>query len=359
MSGLIRLRGISKAYGTSPVLRELDLSVQRGTILALLGPSGCGKTTVLRLIAGLDVPDRGTIEIDGRVVTGGGVVVPPERRRVGMVFQEYALFPHLTVGGNVAYGLPRGTPSVEPRVREMLDLVGLAGLEDRMAYELSGGQQQRVALARALAQEPLAVLLDEPFSNLDADLRQQLREDMRVILRRTQTTAIFVTHDQEEALQIGDNVAVMNAGKVEQRGTPEEIYQQPSTRFIAAFLGRADFLPAKVTAEGLLTEAGLIPQFPPLEPGTPVDVLVRADDIRIEPGEGAVVVARLFKGMQNLYRLRLPSGRILHSLQDHGVLYPEGADVRAIIAPGHPLVCFPNGVAVLAAMKRRDPYAVR
>ena len=352
MTELIRCRALHKAYGALPVVRSLDLAVRRGTILALLGPSGCGKTTVLRLIAGLDMADGGAIEIDDRVVTGDGVMVAPERRRVGMVFQEYALFPHLTVAGNVAYGLPRGTPFPDPRVRELLDLVGLAGLESRMAHELSGGQQQRVALARALAQEPLAVLLDEPFSNLDADLRQQLREDMRAILRRTHTTAIFVTHDQEEALQIGDEVAVMNAGRIEQVGTPEEIYQQPRTRFIAAFLGRADFLPATVTPAGLLTEMGVIPQYPPLAAGTSVDVLVRADDIRIEPGEGALVVSRAFKGMQNLYRVRLPSGHVLHSLQDHTVIYPEGTAVRAIVAPGHPLVCFPNGVAVLAAMDR-------
>lgn len=352
MSELIRCRALHKAYGDLPVLRSFDLSVRRGTILALLGPSGCGKTTVLRLIAGLDVADAGSIEVDSRVVSGDGIMLAPERRRVGMVFQEYALFPHLTVGGNVAYGLPRGTSPPDPRVRELLDLVGLAGLESRMAYELSGGQQQRVALARALAQEPLAVLLDEPFSNLDADLRQQLREDMRAILHRTRTTAIFVTHDQEEALQIGDEVAVMNAGRIEQLGTPEEVYQQPRTRFIAAFLGRADFLPATVTPVGLLTETGLIPQYPPLAPGTAIDVLVRADDIKIEPGQGAIVVSRVFKGMQNLYRLRLPSGRVVHSLQDHTIIYAEGAAVRAIVAPGHPLVCFPNGVAVLAAMDR-------
>jgi len=351
MSDAIRLHGLRKSYGMLPVLQGFDLTVRRGTILALLGPSGCGKTTVLRLVAGLELADRGTIEIDGQVVTAPGVMVPPERRRVGMVFQEYALFPHLSVGGNVAYGLPRGRE--EPsRVAELLEMVGLAGLQDRMAYELSGGQQQRVALARALAREPLVVLLDEPFSNLDADLRQQLREEMREILERAHTTALFVTHDQEEALQIGDEVAVMDRGAVEQVGAPEVVYQQPRTRFIASFLGRADFLPATVTAHGLLTEVGLIPQRPPLGEGTAVDLLVRADDVAITPGDGAVVVSRVFRGMQNVYRVRLPSGQILHSLQDHTVSYPTGATVRVTIDPGHPLVCFPNGEAVLAEVER-------
>ncbi|MDQ7844639.1 MAG: ABC transporter ATP-binding protein [Armatimonadota bacterium] len=347
MSDAIRLRGLHKSFGALPVLRGFDLTVRRGTILSLLGPSGCGKTTVLRLVAGLEVPDAGTVEIDGQVVSGPGVMVPPERRRIGMVFQEYALFPHLNVGQNVAYGLP-GRSADPGRVAALLDLVGLAGLQDRMAYELSGGQQQRVALARALARDPLVVLLDEPFSNLDADLRQQLREEMREILLRTRTTAVFVTHDQEEALQIGDEVAVMHRGVVEQVGTPEAVYQQPRTRFIANFLGRADFLPATVTAQGLRTEVGLIPQRPPLAEGTAVDLLVRADDVAIAPGEGGVVVSRMFRGMQHLYRVRLPSGRILHSLQDHTVHYPPGATVRVAIDPGHPLVCFPNGEAVLA-----------
>lgn len=349
MSDAIRIRGLAKTYGGLLVLGGFDLTVRRGEILVLLGPSGCGKTTVLRLIAGLEVPDAGTIEVDGQAVSGPGVMVPPERRRVGMVFQEYALFPHLTVAQNIAYGLTRGTEDPS-RVTELLEVVGLRGLEDRMAYELSGGQQQRVALARAMAREPLVVLLDEPFSNLDADLRQQLREEMREILQRTHTTAVFVTHDQEEALQIGDQVAVLNRGSVEQIGTPEEIYQQPRTRFIATFLGRADFLSATVTRDGLLTEIGRIAQRVPLAEGTAVDVLVRADDVALASGDGGTVISRLFKGMQNVYRVKLRSGRVVQSLQDHTVRYAIGSSVRVIVDPGHPLVCFPNGEAILAEM---------
>jgi len=357
MSDAIRIRGLAKTYGGLLVLGGFDLTVRRGEILVLLGPSGCGKTTVLRLIAGLEVPDAGTIEVDGQAVSGPGVMVPPERRRVGMVFQEYALFPHLTVAQNIAYGLTRGTEDPS-RVTELLEVVGLRGLEDRMAYELSGGQQQRVALARAMAREPLVVLLDEPFSNLDADLRQQLREEMREILQRTHTTAVFVTHDQEEALQIGDQVAVLNRGSVEQIGTPEEIYQQPRTRFIATFLGRADFLSATVTRDGLLTEIGRIAQRVPLAEGTAVDVLVRADDVALASGDGGTVISRLFKGMQNVYRVKLRSGRVVQSLQDHTVRYAIGSSVRVIVDPGHPLVCFPNGEAILAEMVP-DPEPAR
>lgn len=345
----IRCEGLWKAYGRLPVVEDLTLAVRPGSIMALLGPSGCGKTTVLRLLAGLDMAGRGTIELGGQVVSGPGVFLPPERRRIGMVFQDYALFPHLTVGENVAYGIPRDDPDVAARVRELLDLVGLGGIERRMAYELSGGQQQRVALARALGRRPLVVLLDEPFSNLDADLRQQLREDMRDILRRTQTTTVFVTHDQEEALFMGDEVAVMYAGRIEQVGTPEQIFQGPRTRFVAAFLGRADFLPATVSAEGMQTEIGSIPLRPPLETGTAVDILVRADDIDITPADGpGVVVARLFRGTHFTYRVQLPSGRIVHSVQEHTTALEVGTRVLVAVDPGHALVCFPNGEAVVA-----------
>ena len=209
-----------------------------------------------------------------------------------------------------------------------------------------------------MARDPLVVLLDEPFSNLDADLRQQLREEMREILQRTHTTAVFVTHDQEEALQIGDQVAVLNRGSVEQIGTPEEIYQQPRTRFIATFLGRADFLSATVTRDGLLTEIGRIAQRVPLAEGTAVDVLVRADDVALASGDGGTVISRLFKGMQNVYRVKLRSGRVVQSLQDHTVRYAIGSSVRVIVDPGHPLVCFPNGEAILAEMVP-DPEPAR
>lgn len=333
-------------------MEGLNLTVLRGEVLALLGPSGCGKTTTLRLIAGFEVPDAGRVGIGGRLVAAPasgpeghparrGVFLPPEQRRVGMVFQDYALFPHLTVAENVAYGLKRGEDR-EVRVGEVLALVGLSGLEARLPHELSGGQQQRVALARALAPQPEVLLLDEPFSNLDAGLRTQVREEVRDILKVTSTTAIFVTHDQEEALFMGDRVAILNAGRLEQVGTPDEIFGAPASRFVADFMGPTDFVPGEVTPEGVRTEIGTLAQRVDLPVGTPVEVAIRADDVTLAPDStsAARVLARHFKGMVNVYRVRLPSGQIVHSLQAHTLTLAPGAPVRVQAEPGHPLACF-------------------
>ena len=214
--------GLAKAFGVVRAVDDFTLELEGGTIAALLGPSGCGKTTALRLIAGLERPDAGTVTVGGRELAGPGTFVAPERRRIGVVFQDYALFPHHDVAGNVAYALGRGADPA--RVREVLELVGLGEHGARPVHELSGGQQQRVALARALAPTPELILLDEPFSNLDAGLRERLREEVREIIRRAGVTALFVTHDQAEALSIAETVAVMRDGRVEQLGTPEEVY---------------------------------------------------------------------------------------------------------------------------------------
>ncbi len=226
MSSELVLAGLRKSYGDVLAVASVDLEVEAGSICALLGPSGCGKTTTLRLIAGLERPDAGKIAIGERTLNGDGAFVAPERRRIGMVFQDYALFPHLDVAGNVGYGL--GRKPDRGRVAEVLELVGLAGDAGRSVHELSGGQQQRVALARALAPTPELVLLDEPFSNLDASLRDRLRSEVRQILADAGVTALFVTHDQAEALSIADTVAVMNEGLIEQVGTPEEAYSRPA-----------------------------------------------------------------------------------------------------------------------------------
>lgn len=337
---VVRCVGLSKSFASTRAVDSLDLIARQGETLALLGPSGCGKTTTLRLIAGFEVPEAGRVEISGRLVVGPGVFLPPEQRRVGMVFQSYALFPHLTVAENVTYGLNR-TQARASRAREVLALVGLSGFESRMPHELSGGQQQRVALARALAPQPEMLLLDEPFSNLDAGRRVQVRQEVREILKASGTTALFVTHDQEEALFMGDRVGILNAGHLEQVGTPQEVFGVPATRFVAEFLGIPDFLPAWVTLQGLETELGLAqPQVKvPLPLGTQVDVLVRPDDLtlHLDPKGEARIVRSIFRGMDYLYHVALPSGREVRCLGPHTTRYFLDTSVRVELTPGHPL----------------------
>ncbi len=346
---LVTLSRVSKRYSpeAAPAVDRLSLTVGRGQILALLGPSGCGKTTTLRLIAGLETPDEGTVTIAGRVVADArrGLCVPPEERGVGVVFQDYALFPHLTVADNVGFGLA-GRPREErrARVRTVLDLVGLTDLADRYPHELSGGQQQRVAVARALAPAPAVVLLDEPFSNLDADLRAQMRDEVEKVLRSTGTTAIFVTHDQEEAFTIADRVGVLNAGRLEQLDAPETIYHQPATPFVAEFVGAADFIPGLVTSEGIVTELGVFSNLEGHEPGDKVRVMIRPDDVTFVPaadGE-AVIVRRYFRGSENLYCLALPSGHRVHSSQPSAAVHAVGTRVRPEAHVLH-VVTFPAG----------------
>lgn len=354
----VSCRNLSRSFGAIQAVASFDLTVHEGEILALVGPSGCGKTTVLRLIAGFETPSTGQVEIGGRVVAGPGVWLPPEQRRVGMVFQDYALFPHLSVAENVAYGLPKGHGRRQ-RVEQVLALVGLSGLETRSPHALSGGQQQRVALARALAPRPEILLLDEPFSNLDAAQRVTLREETREILKQGGVTGIFVTHDQKEALFMGDRLAVLHQGRLLQIGRPEEIFFQPATRFVARFMGETDFVSAEITPDGICTEIGWLPQRVSLPAGTPVDVALRADDVALKPdpqGE-AQVIARRFEGMAHVYRVRLPSGGVVHSLQPHTVVYELGTRVRVRIEPGHPLAWFPSHAAVSLETSHASPSA--
>jgi iron(III) transport system ATP-binding protein len=318
LAGII-CTGLRKSFGRKVAVAGLDLEAKPGKITALLGPSGCGKTTTLRLIAGLERPDSGTVQIGDRILSGNGSFVPPERRRVGLVFQDYALFPHLDVRQNLEYALPDS--SSPDRGSELLELVGLGGLERRYPQDLSGGQQQRVALARALAADPSAVLLDEPFSNLDASLRDRMRREVRQILLEAGATSIFVTHDQEEALSIADTVAVMREGRLEQVGSPEEVYSRPSSHWVAAFLGDAVVLPGTAHNGTVECELGSLSASPGFE--GEADVIIRPESIGLSAGPGparaathqGIVAGRDFYGHDQLLHVRLESGRTIRCRQ--------------------------------------------
>jgi iron(III) transport system ATP-binding protein len=332
--GWIRCRGLSKRFGDINAVAGLDLEAEAGRITALLGPSGCGKTTTLRLIAGFERPDAGQIELGAQTLSANGSFVPPERRRIGLVFQDYALFPHLDAAGNVAYAL--GSRD-EPRVRELLDLVGLGDSGHRHPHELSGGQQQRVALARALAADPAVILLDEPFSNLDATLRDRMRREMRGILLASSVTSIFVTHDQEEALSIADKIVVMRDGRAEQIGSPEEVYGRPATRWVADFLGEADVIPATAESGKVRCELGTLAVDPQFE--GPAEVILRPESLGLSVGRSprdtdahdAVVVERNFYGHDQLLHLELASGLRLRSRRPGFPAWHPGDHVRVWI----------------------------
>ena len=273
----ITVHGLDHAYDADPVLHDVSVGVEAGLSLALLGPSGCGKTTLLRLIAGLERPLRGHVKIGDQLVAGDGVWVPPEQRRVGMVFQDWALFPHLSVAQNVAYGLPRAERK-GGRVIEALRLVGLGDLGDRMPETLSGGQQQRVALARALAPEPAILLLDEPFSNLDTAMRVDVRTDVHRLLHDLGITAVFVTHDQEEAFVLGDQVAVMRDGRIVQVDTPHGLYTEPADRAVAEFVGAGSLVRSEAVNGKVESPCGPVPVS--VDSGT-VDVLFRPEQLAL------------------------------------------------------------------------------
>ncbi len=346
----LRTLGLAKRFGEVVAVDEVDLAVAEGEFVGVLGPSGCGKTTLLRLVAGFERPDAGGIEIDGQVVAGPRRNVPPERRRIGMVFQESALFPHLDVAGNIGFGLSRR--GREERIAELVALVGLAGLQRRMPHELSGGQQQRVALARALAPDPAIVLLDEPFSSLDATLRAQLRGEVRDILRTAGATTVFVTHDQDEALEISDRVAVMRAGRIEQVSTPDELYLRPANRFVAGFVGEANLLPGEVRHGEVQTLVGRFRAANgQLADGTRAEVLLRPEQLHMLPidrlsspprAESILrIVRRVFHGSEVHHVLRSGSGFELEAATPSSATLEVGTDViahaRAREVPVYPL----------------------
>ncbi|MDB4950904.1 MAG: spermidine/putrescine transporter ATP-binding protein [Gemmatimonadetes bacterium] len=367
---MLTLENLSRRFGGTVAVDGLSLRVDRGEIVTLLGPSGCGKTTTLRMIAGFEAPTEGRILLEGRDVTA----LTPQKRGMGMVFQSYALFPHLDVRQNVEFGLrsrgDRGADAAAAAERA-LNLVELAGYADRRVQALSGGQQQRVALARALAPEPPVLLLDEPLSNLDAALRERTRDELRTLLKRLGMTAVFVTHDQEEAFALSDRIGVLSRGRLQQAGTPEELYSSPSNAFVAGFLGRANFLPAKVLG---MDGGELVCELPggtrwrarpsgSADPGasadttalvdsaagTDVRLMLRpeglrfgggaADDEAAGAGLGGRVIDRRFAGAASFYRVQTAAGEVL--VQGGPADAAAGEEVRILPTDGTSAAAFP------------------
>jgi iron(III) transport system ATP-binding protein len=342
----LEVRDVSVAYGDTLVVRDVSFVLERGMIGCLLGPSGCGKTTLLRAIAGFEPVSRGEILLRERRVSAPGHGIPPEQRHVGMVFQDFALFPHLTVARNVGFGLHGlGRAERRKRVNELLDLVGLRQAADRYPHELSGGMQQRVALARAMAPRPEILLLDEPFSSMDAELREQLAREVRDLLRREGVTAILVTHDQMEAFAMADQIGVIANGSVRQWGTGFGLYHEPADRFVADFIGQGVLLRAEVVDENRVkTELGRVAGSKPhgLLPGTAAEVLIRPDDMLYDETSPrrATVVERAFRGAEYLYQLRLASGTEVLCLVPSHHQHAIGDEIGVRLAADH-LVVFP------------------
>ena len=342
----LEVRDVSVAYGDTTIVRDVSFLLERGVIGCLLGPSGCGKTTLLRAIAGFEPVSRGEVLLHGRRVSVPGNTLPPEQRRVGMVFQDFALFPHLTVARNVGFGL-RGLKRAEreQRVAELLDLVDLRQAASQYPHELSGGMQQRVALARAMAPRPDILLLDEPFSSMDAELREQLAREVRDLLRREGVTAILVTHDQLEAFAMADQIGVIANGSIRQWGTGFGLYHEPADRFVADFIGQGVLLPAVVVDETRVkTELGRVAGSKPhgLAPGTAAEVLIRPDEMLYDETSPrrAVVVERAFRGAEYLYQLRLESGTEVLCLVPSHHQHALGDDIGIRLEADH-LVVFP------------------
>ncbi|MFV3369905.1 ABC transporter ATP-binding protein [Pseudomonas sp. NY15435] len=341
---LLNLDDLSCGYEQQRVVQGVSLHLNAGDIGCLLGPSGCGKTTTLRAIAGFEPVQSGRIELGGEVISRPGFTLSPEKRRIGMVFQDYALFPHLSVADNIAFGI-RKHPERERIVGELLELVKLDGLGLRFPHELSGGQQQRVALARALAPQPQLLLLDEPFSNLDVELRRQLSHEVRDILKARGTSAILVTHDQEEAFAVSDHVGVFRNGLLEQWDTPFNLYHEPQTPFVASFVGQGYFIRGQMHGnDAVQTELGLLRgnRAYSLPDGSAVDVLLRPDDL-VPAADGALkarIVGKSFLGAATLYRLQLPTGTQLESLFPSHADHQPGDEVGIGVAAEH-LVLFP------------------
>ncbi|MBU2704731.1 ABC transporter ATP-binding protein [Zooshikella marina] len=343
MPTLLSLKNVCCSYDEQPVVQDFGFSMQPGEICSLLGPSGCGKTTVLRAIAGFESISAGEIALCGEPLSTPSSVKPPEQRQIGMVFQDYALFPHLTVRQNIGFGIIKH-PQRQQRITRLLEMTNMAAFEHRYPHELSGGQQQRVALARAMATEPKLLLLDEPFSNLDTDLRRRLSFEVRQILKDQGVSAILVTHDQEEAFAFADQIGVMQQGKLLQWNTPYHIYHEPATQFVASFIGQGHFLPGQVQGKHLSTELGLINNPTPNRwpEGSPIEVLLRPDDIIIDTASTirADIINKTFMGAITQYTLRLKTGSIIESVLSSHHDYSHSEEIGISIDAQH-VVVFP------------------
>ncbi|SEI38059.1 iron(III) transport system ATP-binding protein [Allopseudospirillum japonicum] len=340
---LLQLEGVECRYADQVITTEIHFVLREGEIACLLGPSGCGKTTLLRTLAGFAPVSQGRIQLGKSVIAAPDYQCPPEKRRIGMVFQDYALFPHLDVRTNIAFGLQKSTLNqvqIQARVDELLAVTGLQALAQRYPHELSGGQQQRVALARALAPQPQLILLDEPFSNLDVELRRHLGQEVRSILKQLNMSAILVTHDQQEAFAMADQVGVLYQQKLQQWDTPFNLYHEPANRFVATFIGQGSFIAGTLLShESVETELGVIVgnRAYPWQAGTCVDVLLRPDDFVLAPENGvpAVIKYKQFAGSSTLYGLRLASGTCLEALFNSHAEYECGQSIGIQVRAEH------------------------
>ena len=343
----LSIKNVSVSYDDKAIIQGVDFHLLAGQIGCLLGPSGCGKSTLLRAIAGFESISSGEIELDGKCLAKPGFMVNPEQRNIGMVFQDIALFPHLSISENIEFGIQSWSKAQrKERTRHLLELVGLSGYENRYPTSLSGGQQQRIALARAIAPKPKLLLMDEPFSGLDAKLREELVPDVRAILQAEKMSAILVSHDQMEAFAMADQIAVMCEGQIHQLASAYQIYHKPATRFVASFIGHGDLLPSKVCgANCVISDLGEIKGKTEhgFSPGEDIDLLIRPDDILHDDDSQFTgeIVSKLFRGSHFLYRVRLASGKVVYcfasSHHDHAI----GQSIGLTVNLDH-LVLFPK-----------------
>lgn len=347
MSGILKVDGITCQYDDQVVIKDLSFTLKQGDIGCLLGPSGCGKSTILRAIAGFEPLADGTIALNDTVISSKSERLAPEKRQIGMVFQDYALFPHLTITQNIRFGLKQDkNDKANAKVRELIELVDLEGYEDRYPHELSGGQQQRVSLARALAPEPSLILLDEPFSNLDTELRTRLSHDIRNILKELNISAILVTHDQKEAFAMCDHIGVIESGTIQQWGTPYELYHEPINRFVACFIGQGSFIRGTtLTPDTFESELGVIQgnRAYNIPEKSPVEILIRPDDIIYDEKSllKGTITAKTFAGTTTQYQIQLASGTRIEALfPSHQDLY-VGNTVNFSLDAEH-LIAYPT-----------------